>query len=355
MESVIAVRTNTAARRASFTMLRRRYSSATPIGRAVIDRLLETSKTRQEAAGELDIALITLGKLLWKRRRWARPLTRRALTAFLGCTVGHVEVLLREGGGRPRSHQREVTCTYCGVTFTRSREHVKRNRRRRHFCKHEHYGLWRKGRRRAPSLPPDGRRSGRHLQRVQRIEGEPSNVAVAMETGLAEHTVRLARTGQVEPTPFTRYCLERVELSPRQLRPLLSEAILNHCFTHKLKPAYLAKRAGLNERGLAWVIREGRATRPTLRKLAAAMGCRFTDLKWLSLPVLRGQTFAKHSQRLGRPPTFTDADALDVWQWRSEASPIAWAEIGRRKGWPVKKRDCPMAHRAYKRARSLRA
>ena len=89
--------TATLARRAAaFTKLRNRRHKATPIGRVIIDFVLERDMPLAEAAQQLNLTREALWELMSKPRRWARPYTRDALASFLRRPISDIETLLEE-------------------------------------------------------------------------------------------------------------------------------------------------------------------------------------------------------------------------------------------------------------------
>ncbi len=337
------------------TKLRMRRDRATPIGKAIIDRILQLNLLVEEAARQLNLTRNALWALMSKPRRWARPYTRDALASFLRRPISDIETLLREGGGRSRARLVEVECSYCGATFPKNRAKVRssRSRSRRHYCSRKHHQLWKEGRRTSPPLPPSGKRSGRHLQSVEILEDAMSDAAIAQETSINAATVQLVRTGHHEPGPINRYQLELLGVLAPCDRPRLTEAILEFCITAKIRHlAELARRADFTPGTLTYLMQRGGATRPTLSKLARVMGRRVGDLERLSVPTLRGRTIAD-KRALGRPPTFTSAQALEVHRLiHEERESIVGA--GRRMGWPVTPAGhSKRAENAFRYAKSL--
>lgn len=389
------------ARHGALSRLAKRSEKATAIGRPLALRLLARQMLIPEAAAELGVEHQVITKLLWRGHVWPYPETRRALAGFLDLSLREVESLLYESGSRRRRDWPawvQVTCEYsqCGISFRKPRYLARRTRH--HYCSPDHAAKAKKGHRRPPPLPAHGRRTGRHLTRVESIVREPSYAVIAGAAHLSESTVRLIITGHHPPTPFVRYCLERADALPRQQRPALADAVLDFCFTQCITLPDLARRAGVSAVTVENIANGHDARRATVAGLASAMGRSPADVEALcdpdrfrspwrtairlyavaimarterkgfqpetcSAPARKvipdiesivAETLKRHPgadandlyRRLaevasrrrgpGPPPTFTNAQAAEVRRLRDQKG-LSWPEIGRRMGWPIQR------------------
>jgi AraC-like DNA-binding protein len=303
-----------------------------------------------------------------------------------------------------RHKQSNVTkCDHCGQPIQRNPEEIARSLR--HFCNEQHYHEWRQGRRTAKTSRTVGmaqrrrrRASGRRKLKVLSLAEQASDSRLAAELGMHPDTVQKIRSKKGRGRPLTRYKLELARVVPREARSPLKETVFAWCHKNGVKTLLeLANRMNVGLTTLHAALERGSATRPTLEKLAAVMGCHPNELAALSDPHphrtprnvanilfnvavredkepdvdaivarvmvdfadarqedVRHYLESRQRKRRGQGPPrrYTREQELQVLQWRRQSPPLPWAEIGRRMGWPIKKRDCPRAHRAYERALS---
>lgn len=304
-----------------------------------------------------------------------------------------------------RHKQSNVTkCEYCSQPIQRNPAEIARSHR--HFCSQQHYHEWSQGRRSPPPWPARRtgqkrrrrRSAGRRKVRVLSLSEQPSNSRLAADLGVDPETVRKIRNGKTHGRPLTRYALEQAGVVPREAKTPLKEAVFRWCHENGVKTLLeMANRMNVGITTLHAALERGSATRPTLEKLAAVMGCHPDELAVLSDPhphrtsrsvanilfnvavrehkepdvdaivarvmaqfpeekpeAVRRYLERRQRERRGRGPPrrHTREQELQVLQWRRKSPPLPWAEIGRRMGWPIKKRDCPRAHRVYERALS---
>jgi hypothetical protein len=330
--------------------------------------------TLKQIAREAGLPLGTIQNLTAGKTRWAEPATRSAVAAFLGWPLLQVEKCLQAASTRPvgridrcqdcgrevwrqrsgkrpricrecldKRHRVEVSCAECGAALKIAKSRAARSRH--HFCSTEHHDLWRAGRSKPPNLPRSGYRSGRHLLRVRLLTDEPSVASIARQAGVNPSSLWRCKRGGGRP--IIRYRLEKAGLLRTEARPPLAEAILDFCVRENMCPGDLWRRAGIGQTTMYRLLKRGYAKVGTLARLGAAMGEAPEKLASLCLPFRVGRKPARPGP--GRPPTFTHADELRVRQLVDEEG-LSLAEAGRRMGWRIKKRTCPMAKRAYERA-----
>jgi len=339
----------TRARAGAATKLRQRRQQATPVGQAIIDRVLELGLTMAEAAEKVGLTPGALRHLIFSSR-WRRRWTQENLAAFLRQPTEEVQALLPGGAINPHKKMHGVRCDQCREPIERSRSQVEVGLH--NFCSRACYWGWERDRRkvRRPESARGKLRPGGRLQARILREGErPAIYAVSRATGFSTVSLYRRLHGGSSRLIVT-YALEKWGLIAATARPALAVGILDFCLEERTKPVPLASKAGIANATMTRVLRTGQAKPGVIRKLAAAMGCRPEDLA-----VLRAGTYRRQPKRRGRgrPPTFTAAQAREVCRLRDQELPVPWPEIGRRMGWRLKMDrrgvpcDCPMARRAY--------
>jgi len=364
-------------RRGHYPKPRLRKALATFLGQPLVEveRLLQPRGKRVDRCRRCDQAVV--------RKRSGR---KRQTGLCISCYLA-----LRRAAG-----QVVLTCAYCGQEFYRRRS---QNRGLFSFCTREHHFLWLRGRRRPRprsragwGTRKRGRLRGRRAVLLRRSAELPSDEAIARTIGVAESTVTRARTGRTKPTMWVRFRLERAGVLPKRDRPALAETILGFCQERGITPSELARKAGINVNTMDGLLRRGKGAAPsTIDRLAPCMDCRPEDLIAACAPrlyrtprkvastlfnvavrdgrqpqvnlilqrvgeLLPGSDLGPMRRYLerrlkdwrepGRPRSYTEAEAREARRLRDEEG-VSWVEIGQRMGWPVKKRDCPKAHRAY--------
>lgn len=285
-------------RKASLTKLRTGRGRATPIGKIIIDRLLDSGMLVKEFAGELSqqhggrrgVGLGLVERLIWKRGTWPIPGTRRALAESLGLSTDEIEALLREGGARLRRRSRMVTfaCEYvpCGHPATQPRSAYRRCRR--HYCSPQCSLNARTGKRRPTSRPKSGRRSGRNFAKAVAVSKMPADQAIADIVGVSFSGIFGPRHRGSAQGPFVTYCLQQNGLPLRRhLWTGLGQEIVAWCY-EKGGPTVAGTRQAAvrlqQSSGITWlaflrVIRNGRTSSQMLKRLAVEMG---EDFGWLT-------------------------------------------------------------------------